>query len=723
MADGRNELVTVAMVAGNYFDVFGLKPYRGRLLNPADDRVKMAGPVAVLRYEFWQSQFNANPNVIGSQVRLNGYPFTIVGIGPPGFEGTNVGFPTHAWVPVTMKPALTPTDSEIEEVRYAWFYLFGRLKPGVTMAQAEAAMKVTYRQRQDAELAMPYFQKYPEGRERFLKQVFSLEPAERGQSSLRNNLEQPLILLQWLVGAVLLIACSNIAGLLLARGTGRQREMAIRGALGAGRGRLVRQMLAESLLFALLGGVGGVVFSGWATGALLKVIIGDTSRMSLATAPDLRILAFSAAVTLATAILFGLLPAWQASRPPAAALKESAGSLAGGVSQARLRKVFVGFQVGLSTLLLIGAGLFARTLGNLQNIDLGMKIDRVATMTITPATEFTDARKLQVYRSLVEALAAVPGVQAVGANTSRLFTGGRQDGSIHLPGIEANTANAPWSFFNQVTPGYFDALGIPIKAGRDVTWRDWGGSRKYCLVNETLVKAYMGGRSPIGTMMGRGSDSPLEFEIIGVFGDSRYHDPRGEIPRQTFFAMDGRIRYSNLLNIYARVNGPIAGIMPKLRAEVARVDSNLLIASTGTMKEQLNVLLAKERMLALLSIAFAVLAALLATIGLYGVLSFVVARRSREIGIRVALGATRGRVMGIVLREMAAVIAVGVAAGVAAGLATGRYVETVLYGVKPSDPGVYVSSVSLLLAAALAAAAYPAWRASRLDPTKALRQE
>lgn len=720
--DGRSELVTSSMVAGNYFDVFGVKPFRGRMLTPEDDRVKMGGPVAVLRYEFWESYFNGNPNVIGSQVRLNGYPFTIVGIGPPGFEGLNVGYPVNIWVPVTMKPALRPTDAAIEDERNAWFYLFGRLKPGISMQQAEAAMKVTWRQRQEQELQMPYFQKYPQERERFLKQTFSLEPAERGQSSLRNNLEQPLIVLQWLVGAVLLIACSNIAGLLLARAAGRQREMAIRGALGAGRGRLIRQLLAESLLFACIAGAAGLLISGWATQALVRLFVADPSRLTLSIWPDLRILAFGAAVTLATAVLFGLLPALQASRPPAAALKESAGSLAGGMSQARMRKLFVAFQVGLSTLLLIGSGLFARTLGNLQNIDLGMKVDHVAFLSVTPATAYTEERKVQVYRTLLEAIAAVPGVKTVGANNSRLLTGGRQDGRLNIPGIDANTRDTN-SFFNQVTPGYFEALGIPIKAGRDLTWRDWGGPRKYCLVNEAMADEFFKGRNPIGTLIGRGSDSPLEFEIIGVFANARYHDPRGPIPRQTFFAMDSRIRFANVFNIYARVQGDPAPIIQRMRAEVVRIDANLLVSTSGTMREHLNTLLNKERMLAMLSIAFAVLAALLATIGLYGVLSFVVERRRREIGIRVALGATRGRVISIVMREMAVVILAGIAAGVAAGLASGKYVESQLYGVKASDTGVFAVSVGLLLACALLAAAFPAWRASRLNPTTALRQE
>jgi predicted permease len=368
--------------------------------------------------------------------------------------------------------------------------------------------------------------------------------------------------------------------------------------------------------------------------------------------------------------------------------------------------------------------LFSRTLGNLQHIDLGMQTDHIATLTITPSQQFTEERKLQVYKKLMEALAAVPGVKAVGGNNTRLFTGGRNDGGVHLPGIDSKAGEGTDSFFHQITPGYLETLGIAIKAGRDITWRDWASGRKYCLVNEQLVNDYLPGRNVVGTMIGRGgNDAPFEYEIIGVVANSRYHDPRGTIPRQTFFAMDSRIRFANVMNVYARVQGDPRAMVPRLREEVAKVDSNLLVALSGTMQDQLNVLLAKERMLALLSIAFAVLAALLATIGLYGVLSFVVARRSREIGIRVALGASRGRVVRIVLREMAVVILAGVVAGVGAGMACGKYVKTVLYGVEPSDPGVFAMSVVLLLAAALLAAAYPAWRAARLDPTKALRTE
>jgi predicted permease len=721
-AGGRNDLLNIAMVAGNYFEVFGVKPFAGRLLTADDDRVKLGGPVAVLRYEFWQSRFGASPSAVGSKIRLNGYPFTVIGVAAPGFEGTNVGFPNNIWIPVTMKPAINPTDTAIDDERYSWFYLFGRLKPGVSLAKAEAAMKVTYRQRQQEELQMNYFRKYPDDRQRFLKQNFKLEPAERGQSVLRERFERPLIILQWVVGAILLIACCNIAGLLLARSASRQREMAIRGAMGAGRARLIRQLLVESLLLVCASGTAGILVSLGATRALLRLLTSDPSQLSLQTSPDLRIMVFALALTLMTTMLVSLLPAVHSSRPAADALKESAGAIAGGRSHARLRKVFVGFQVGLSTLLLIMAGLFARTLGNLRTIDLGFQTTNVATLTVLPVTEYSDAHKLQVFRSLIENLATTPGVKAVGANTTPLLAGGRSDGPIRLP-ENVKGENAPQSFFNSITPGYFEALGIPIKAGRNLSWKDWGSGRRYCLVNETLVDDYLAGRNPVGTMLGRGADTPLDYEVIGVFANARYHDPRGQIPRQTFFSLDSRIHFASAINIFARIQGDPRVVLPQLREQVRRVDPNLLITNTGTLEDQLNRRLANERLLAMLSETFAFLAVVLAATGLYGVLSFLVARRHREIGIRVALGARRGRVVRMVLSEMTATFLSGVFAGTAAAFLCGRLVETQLYGVKPFDSRVFLTGIAALSLCALLAVALPAWRALRLDPATVLRHE
>lgn len=722
MGDDRSEMISVGLVAGNYFNVFGIRPHLGRVLTPDDDRLRNGHPVAVLQYDFWQSRFGGRPSVVGSTIRLNGSPFTVIGVGAPGFEGTDVGLPTNLWVPVMMKPTITPTWDALQDERNAWFYLFGRLKPGVGQAQAQAAMKVLFRQIQEEELKLAFFQKNPEFKERFLRGDFTLIPASRGQSGLRSRFERPLIVLEWLVGAVLLIACANLASLLLARAAARQREIAIRGALGAARGQLVRQLFLESLLLAVAGGAAGLCLSFWLARVLLRFLPFDPANLSLTTAPDVRVLLFSIGITLLTAVVFGLFPAFQGARvEPGRTLKEEAGAIAGG--HVPLRKAFVALQVALSLLLLIGAGLFARTLHNLQKADLGLKAENVVTFGVRPATVYDEARKRQVFREVIEGLEAVPGVKRAGANTQRLLSGWRWDSSITLPGVEPKGADYPWSYFNSITPGYFEALGIPVKLGRDLTWNDWGGSRRLCLVNEALVKEYLGGANPVGRMLAQAPKATPDIEIIGVFGDARYDDVRGTIPRQIFVAMDTRLRNTSGFNVYARVVGDPRPIMPQLREKVRRIDPNLVIADMRTLDDQLNMRLANERLLSFLSIGFALLATLLAVVGLHGVLAFVVARRTREIGIRMTLGAGQGGVIRLVLREVLLFIAAGVVVGVAGAIVAGRYVESQLFGVKANDPPIFLMSVAALLGAALAAVFLPAWRASRIDPVRALRHE
>jgi predicted permease len=724
IGEDRSEMISVGMVAGNFFEVLGIRPYLGRLLTQDDDRTRMGHPVAVLQYGFWQKRFAGNRDIIGSNIRLKGSSFTVIGISAPGFAGTDVGLQTQVWIPVMMSPIVKGNQSAFDDERYSWFYLFGRLKPGVGIDEAQAAMRVLYRQRQEEELQSQFFQIYPELRESFLRKTFNLVPAARGDSGLRSQFEQPLIVLQWLVGFVLLIACTNVANLLLARGAARHRELAIRGALGAGRLRLIRQLFVESSLLALIGGTAGLLLSSWLTRGLIRILPYDPANLFLSTSPDLRILLFATGITLLTALFFGLLPAIRGSQvSPGAALKEEASSIAGGHGHVRLRKAFVALQVGLSCLLLIGAGLFARTFQNLKNVGLGFNAENIVRFDVRPATPYDDARKLRTYRSLMEGLATVTGVEAVGASSVSLFTGGHSDGHINLPGADPKGDTYTWSFFNLITPGYFEALGIPIKAGRDLSWSDWGDSRKVCLVNEALVNQYLGGANAVGRLAAAGAKNTPDTEIIGVFGDARYHHVRGNIPRQAFGPMDTHISGIDGVNVFARIQGDPRAVMPQLREQVRRIDANLIVHDMRTLDDQLNLLLSDERLLSILSVGFALLASLLAVIGVHGVLTFVVARRTREIGIRIALGADKRGVILLIMREMVPLILIGIAAGVITGLLCGRFVKSQLFGVQATDLPVYVICAAILLAAALIVAFLPAWRASRIDPMIALRHD
>jgi predicted permease len=722
--DARSALINVAMVAGNYFQVLGVRSHVGRLLQPEDDRTLNGHPVAVLQYDFWQAQYQGRQDIVGQTIRLNGAPFTVIGVAGPGFEGTNVGVPTKAFVPVAMQPTIAPTNTPpLDAERSAWFYMIARLKPGVSLAQADAAMKVLYRQRQEEELKQPYFSKFPETRTQFLQHTFELESAERGDSSLRARFERPLIVLAALAAAVLLIACANIAGLLLARGAARQRDLAIRRAIGASRGRIIVQLFAESALLAVIGAVAAVFLGGRLT-HLLIALLPNAQALSLSASPDLRILTFTAVVAAMTVLLFGLVPAWQNSRvAPVTTLRQESAAIAGGRVHVRARKAFVALQVSLSVLLLLGAGLFIRSLLNLRDVELGVRSDNVVTFLARPAVPYDNARKAQAYRALLEGLAHVPGVVAVGANRTALFTGGRTDGAFVIEGAPGDPAAAPFSFFNAVTPGYFAALGIPIKAGADFDWRDWGSGKRLAVVNETLTKTYFGGTPPLGRRIGQGSRSQPDTEIVGVFSDARYHDVRGEIPPQMFLNLDSVLDGISRVSVYVRTNGNLRQVMPALRAEVHRIDPKLVVADMRTLDDQIDTRMSNERLLSFLSIGFAILATVLAVVGLHGVLAFEVTKRTREIGIRMALGARRGEIIRLVAREMVVVVLAGLLAGMIAAYASGRYIQSQLFGLEADDPLVFVVAAVSLAAASAVATLAPALRASRIDPMRALRCE
>lgn len=723
-AGDRNEMIDVGLAAGDYFDVMGVRPYLGRLLSPADNRFRNGHPVAVLQYDFWRSRFSGASDAVGSTILLSGAPFTVIGVADPGFEGVDIGTPVRAWVPATMKPTLMPASDDLNDERSTWFYLFARLKPGITLERAQAAMGTLYRQRQQEELQGAYFQQYPSDRGIFLRQVLSLVPAARGQSGLRHQYSKPLIVLEWLVGLILLMACANVANLLLARSAAREREIALRMALGAGRGRLIRQALAECALLAAAAGVAALALSAWLTQVLIRMLPADPANLSLRASPDGRILAFTASITLATVFLFGMMPAWRSARiAPGAAIKEGTAGAGGSGAHVRMRKMLVALQMGLASLLLIGAGLFARTLDSLRRVDLGFRTANVVTFRVRPERLYDDDRNVRAVRSLIQGLAAVPGVKAVGASRTPLLANSQWDSTITIPGVADRSGESPWSNFNAITPGYFEALGIPVTAGRDLSWSDWDVPRRICLVNQMLVDEYLGGASPVGRLMAASRNGAPNMEIAGVFGNAKYDAVRKDIPRQVFLSLHSRLHGIWAVTVYARTTGDPRAVMPQLLAQVRRIDPDLVISGMRTLDEQLDASLSTERMLSFLSRAFAALATLLAAVGLHGVLAFVVARRRREIGIRVALGAERAQVVRIVAQEALASVFIGLAAGLTVAAACGQYVESQLFGVRAGDLLVFAASATVLLVASLTAVLVPAWRASRIDPIHALRQE
>ena len=721
--DHGSAAVTAALVAGNYFEVFGVRPHLGRVLTPDDDRHVNGHPVVVLQYDFWRAQYQGRAEILGETVRLNGTPFTVVGVAAEGFDGTDVARPASVFIPVTMQPAVVPTNPRLDEERAAWFYPFARLKAGVTLAQAEKAMKRLYRQQQDEELQQSYFGRFPETRDGFLRQTFTLEPADRGESGVRNRFERPLLLLECLAVIVLLIACANVAGLLLARSAAGHRDLSIRRAIGASRWRIARQLFTESAMLAAISAVAALVLGTWLTRGLLALLSTAAGDISLSASPDVRVLAFTFVVATLTTLAFGLLPAWQGSGArPAATLRDGMSATADQHRHVRLRKAFVAVQIGLSVVLLLGAGLFVRSLDNLQRIELGLNSENVVTFFARPAITYDTAKKVQVYGTLVQQLAAVPGVVAIGAGRTPLFNGSRSDGVLTIAGAGTGGPE-PFSFFNAVTPGYFEALQIPITSGRTFEWRDWGAGKHLALVNERLARTAFEEATPLDRMVGRGTRADTTDRIIGVVGNARYHDVKGDIPPQTYQNLDSVVDGVSRIVVYARVSGPPREMMPRLRDEARRIDPAMVITDMRTLDEQIGSRMSNERMLSALSLGFALVAVVLAVVGVHGVLVFQVARRTREIGVRMALGAGRGLIVRLIAREMVLVILAGLVAGTAASYAGGRFIQSQLFEMRADDPLVFAVAVGTLLAVAGVATVVPALRAARTNVVQALRYD
>ena len=736
---GQAERAEAELVSGTYFSVLGVGTALGRTFTPEDDRVPNGYPLVMLSYSFWKQRFGGDPEILGKALTVNGHNMTVIGVAQAGFDGVELGYSPKLFIPVMMQQQIiVGNPTMLTDRRTRWVNAFGRLKPGVTQEKAKAALQPFMHSMLEMEVreaAFNHASTYARGE--FLKCWIDVLPGSQGRSYFRRELSTPLWVLMATTGVVLLIACANLANLLLARATGRQKEIAVRLAIGASRGRIVSQLLIETLSLSVLGGIAGLALAFWADKALMALYLpDDSSNLTISTAPDFRILLFTLGVTILTGVIFGLVPALQATKPDVGrTLKDQAGAVVGG-GHGRLRKALVVAQVALSLLLLIGAGLFLRSLKNLSNLGPGFPAERLVGFDVDPSRGgYTVDRSKIFYQQLTDNLAAIPGVESTAIASMRIMENNEWDSGMTVEGYSPTQADDhAQAFMNQISPGYFATLGVPIVAGRDFRVTDnrevkngpqdddWTPTA--VMINEKFARRFFAGRNPIGLHVGFGTDpgTKTDMEIIGVVKDIKYTNLRDEIPVQAFIPYLGS-HFIGGMTVYLRTKVDPNQLMSVVRGKVREMDANLPVYAVRTMETQISNSLSTERMIASLSTVFGFLATLLAIVGLYGVMSYTVAQRTREIGIRMALGAAQGSVIWMVMREVLWLMAIGIAAGVPAALALTRVVQSQLFGLKAHDPWTLALATGALALVACAAGYIPALRASRLDPMKALRYE
>jgi predicted permease len=722
---GQTESGRGILVSGSYFPVLGLQPAIGRLLTPDDDRTPGAHEVVVLSHDYWRRRFQENPSVLGQTLIVNGHGMTIVGVTPRGFEGTTLSVRPAVFVPITMRGVMLPSPSGpgFDNRRAYWAYLFARLKPGVTIDAARVALNGAYRPIiNDVEAPLQQGMS-DQTLARFREKAVTVEPGSRGQSDIHREARAPLVILFAVTGTVLLIACANIANLLLARGAGRAAEMAVRLSVGASRGQLVRQLLTESVLLAILGAVFGILVAKWTLDTIASIVPPEGAAL-VAFRLDPAMLGFAAVAAIVTGVSFGLFPALHSTSPAlAATLKNQAGQPSGAKAAKRFRATLATVQIAMSMALLVPAGLFAKSLFNVSRVELGLKSDHLVTFSLSPALNGYDtARSRALFDELAEKLRALPGVTHAVFAMVPLLAGDNWNNSVQVEGFEAGPDTNTTSSFNAVSAGFFTALGMPLVQGREFTPADGAGAPKVAIVNQAFTRKFNLGTDAIGRRMRQSRDGPLDMEIVGVIQDAKYSDVKAAIVAQ-YFMPYAQAEQPGSCDFYVRTALPPEQLLTAVPAVVKTLDPNLPVDGLKTMERQIEENVFLDRMISVLSTAFAFLATLLAAVGLYGVLAYTVAQRTREFGLRMALGANAGRVRGLVLRQVAVMAVIGGAAGLAAAVAIGRAAESLLFEITGYDPFVLAISVAVLSVATLAAGYLPALRASRIDPMTALRYE
>ncbi len=731
------EVVASAHVSGNYFDVLGVGAAIGRLFTPADNQTESAHPYVILSYDFWQRRFGGDYSVLGRPITLNGARFTIVGVAARGFHGINVGNSTDVFLPIMMMPTVNPPARGWNTRHWWWLNVMGRLKPGVTPQTATPEANVLWQQilKADPEYKPPAA--YNKDGAKFNRMI--VLPASGGWSGFRNQFSKPLTVLMIVVGMVLLIACANVANLLLARAAGRQKEIAVRLAIGAGRARLVYQLLMETLVVSVLGGLAGLMFAWWGVRAMLGLLPKQRIPTELNLTPDLRVLGFAFAASLLTGLICGLVPALQSTRPDLlAALKNETASARR--SRIDLRRILVIAQVAISLLLLIGAGLFVRSLSNLQNLDPGFVRESVLLVNVSPqASGYQGQRLRDYYERLLAKAGAYPDVRVASLANITPLSNSRWNQDVAIQGYQWKPDEKPYIDFNAVSPRFFETLGIPLIAGRDFTNLDsptvtpdpkpkpdpadkLKGPR-VVIINESMAKRFFPHQSPLGARLCRDDKFKMEesYEIVGVVKDAKYFGIREAAESMIYVPAwrDG----AGGKTLCLRTTGRPERVIAAVRREAAALDPAIPVLQTLTLADQFDNDIAQERMLTTLGGFFGALALLLAAVGLYGVMAHAVARRVREIGIRMALGARAGEVRWLILRETLLMVGAGALIGIPAALALTRLLATFLYGLTPQDPLSIAASTVILIAITALAGYIPARRATRVDPMIALRYE
>ena len=710
-------------VSGGYFPTLGIQPALGRLLGPSDNEPIGANFVAVLSYGFWQNSLGADSSVINKPMVINGQQLTVVGVAPQGFDGTTLGAKPNVFVPISMRGVLQPGFAGFDSRRSYWVYIFARLKEGVTIEQATTAINQVYKPillnvevpLQDGMSAQTLA--------RFKTKEVVVDDGRRGQSSVHREAKIPIFMLFAVTGVVLLIACANIANLLLARAANRSMEMAVRLSMGASRPQLLGQLLTESVVLAAIGGVVSILVAFWTlngiSGMLPDEVI-NTLQLKLSWPSVL----FAAGISLVTGVLFGLFPAMQSTKPDlVTALRNNSGKLSGGRAAARFRSGLVTSQIALSMGLLMFAGLFIKSLTNVSRVELGLNVDDVTMFTISPGRSGYDStRSKALYARVAEELGAVPGVSGVTSGTVALLAGNNWGNSVRVQGFERGPDTDAGSSWNLIGPDYFKTLGMTLLAGREFSVADELGRPRVAIVNEAFAKKFGLGREAVGKRMAVSDTGALDMEIIGLVRDAKYADVKDTIPPQFFLAyrQEGRV---GRINFYVKSAGDPIQTLRAIPPVLKRLDPDLPVEELKTLAQQVKENVFLDRMISTLAAAFALIATLLAAVGLYGVLAYSVAQRTREIGVRMALGASGGNVKAMVLKQVGIMTLIGGIIGLSAAIGGGRLAKTLLFEIQSHDPLVMLSASVLLALVAIVAGLIPATRASRVDPMQALRYE